>query len=132
MKIIRHWTDAGFPFHALQCSHELRSTATDQLRIAILTSKFRTLSIYGTAEEAEKLGRAIYAEMGQLDEKLSFALWGHYHRWPCLDPEQKYRNWLQQYFDDNEVWPQSATTDAHKQISHEERARILEFQLADH
>ncbi len=132
MAIIKHWTDAGFPLHAIQCSYQLQSTARDQLRIAILTSRFRTLSIYGMAEEAEKLGRSIYYEKGQLDKYLSFALWGHYRRWPHLDPEQKYREWLQQYFDDNEVWPQSATTDAHKQISHEERARILEFQLADH
>lgn len=80
MKIIKHWTDAGFPFHAIQCSYQLQSTAADQLRIAILTSRFRTLSIYHMAEEADKLGRSIYDELGGLDRHLSFALWGHYRR----------------------------------------------------
>lgn len=101
MRLIRHFTDHGFHKDALGLSFELETCASETRLIrAIRVSRFRTLSIAGFGTEAETLGRALHDEQGRLDKYLSFALWGHYGRWPSLDPDERLRSWLKDYFRD--------------------------------
>lgn len=127
--LIKHFRSSGYYLAALKLSFRLEGEAlSHKLRDAVLNQRLIVLSVSGLGVEADELGRDRLCEEN-MTEYFAFTLWGHYRRWPELDPKSKIRNQLRAFFKEIGESPESVakkTAESPEELGGLKRARISE------